>query len=131
MRRLIVNRDTVECLEPEGTVLLDFLRCRLRLTGVKEGCREGDCGACLVLVGEAEGAGVRWRPEPHSRALAIRRQRGLLVADGRVLCVERRAIPVIPSRRSPLRGALFPARRGVSQCCKAKPVRRAVRGSMS
>lgn len=62
MRRLIVNRDTVECPEPDGTVLLDFLRRGLRLTDVKEGCREGDCGACLVLVGEAEGAGVHWRP---------------------------------------------------------------------
>jgi carbon-monoxide dehydrogenase small subunit len=62
-----VNGDSVEFLCEPNEVLLDVLRDRLNLTGAKEGCGTGDCGACsitidgrlvascLVLGAEAEG----------------------------------------------------------------------------
>ena len=46
----IVNGDSVEFTCPEDEVLLDVLRNRLGLTGAKEGCGTGDCGACSVIL---------------------------------------------------------------------------------
>jgi len=46
----VVNGDPVEFLSDPGMTLLDALRDELRLTGSKEGCGSGDCGACSVLM---------------------------------------------------------------------------------
>ena len=65
-----VNGDAVEFICAPEESLLDVLRNRLGLTGAKEGCGSGDCGACsitldgrlvcscLVLAAEAEGAEI-------------------------------------------------------------------------
>jgi|TARA_Y100000814_G_scaffold279090_1_gene241394 carbon-monoxide dehydrogenase small subunit len=45
-----VNGDPVEFACPQDEVLLDSLRNRVGLTGVKEGCGTGDCGACSVTL---------------------------------------------------------------------------------
>ena len=45
-----VNGDPVEFLADPRETLLDALRDRLGLTGSKEGCGTGDCGACSVLL---------------------------------------------------------------------------------
>ena len=62
-----INGDSVEFLCDTEQTLLDVLRDELRLTGSKEGCASGDCGACsvtldgrlvcacLVLAAEVEG----------------------------------------------------------------------------
>ncbi len=46
----VVNGDPVEFLTESGRTLLDALRDDLGLTGSKEGCGSGDCGACSVIV---------------------------------------------------------------------------------
>jgi carbon-monoxide dehydrogenase small subunit len=45
-----VNGDEVEFLADPRETLLDCLRDKLGLTGAKEGCGTGDCGACSVTV---------------------------------------------------------------------------------
>ena len=45
-----INGDAVEFVCSPGETLLDVLRNRLGLTGSKEGCGTGDCGACSVTV---------------------------------------------------------------------------------
>lgn len=47
---LTVNGETVPLGDASGVLLLDWLRDRAGTTGVKEGCAEGECGACIALV---------------------------------------------------------------------------------
>jgi carbon-monoxide dehydrogenase small subunit len=48
--RLNVNGEARTCALDPGTTLLEALRYKLGLTGSKQGCDKGDCGACTVLL---------------------------------------------------------------------------------
>lgn len=61
MLQFILNEKLVATDLPSGSTVLDFVRYHKRLTGTKIGCREGDCGACTVLVGDIEDGKLVYR----------------------------------------------------------------------
>lgn len=61
MIEFILNDKEVRYTGHPGVVVLDYVRYHKNLTGTKIGCREGDCGACTVLVGEIVNGKMRYR----------------------------------------------------------------------
>ena len=50
--KFTLNNEVVEIEESPTARLLDILREKYDLVGVKEGCGEGECGACAVLIND-------------------------------------------------------------------------------
>jgi len=81
-----LNGETVAlCGVSPTQTLLDWLRDRRGLTGTKEGCNEGDCGACTVMVTDRHGARalnacILFLPQLHGKA--VRTVEGIAGPDG-------------------------------------------------
>lgn len=101
--RFLVDGDvqTIENVQPTTTVL-QYLRDQLRRCGTKEGCAEGDCGACTVVVAELAGEDVVYR--------AINACiRFLPTLDGKALLT-------VESLKAAGEGELHPAQRALVEC---------------
>ena len=92
--RFVLNDQPVEVTDVSPlTTLLDWLRDHRGLKGTKEGCAEGDCGACTVVLERADGT----RDSMNSciallgqmDGQAVRTVEGLLGKDGAPLSVKR------------------------------------------
>jgi xanthine dehydrogenase small subunit len=59
--KFILNDQDITTDQPSGSTVLDFVRYHKNLKGTKIGCREGDCGACTILVGALEDGELRYR----------------------------------------------------------------------
>ncbi len=59
--RFIMNDRKVETIMPAGAVVLDFIRQHQHLFGTKEGCKEGECGACTVLLGQLKNNNIQYK----------------------------------------------------------------------
>ncbi len=83
----LLNGDAVRLSDtPPTRTLLDWLRENRGLTGTKEGCNEGDCGACTVMVTDADGTSralnscILFLPQLHGKA--VRTVEGISGPDG-------------------------------------------------
>ena len=84
----MLGRKIIETeLDDPTTTLLEYLREQAELKGTKEGCAEGDCGACTVLIGELKDGRLQ-----HTSANACILLLGM-VDEKQIITVEHAALP--------------------------------------
>jgi xanthine dehydrogenase small subunit len=85
MISFLLNGETVQVADDPTRTLLDYLRDTRGLKGTKEGCNEGDCGACTVMVTDDRGARalnacILFLPQLQGKA--VRTVEGIAAPDG-------------------------------------------------
>ena len=86
---LLNGRPCSEASAPPTMTVLDWLRTRAHLTGTKEGCAEGDCGACTIVLGRPVDGSVQYQAVnsclmmlPQIDDCSVLTVEGLAAADG-------------------------------------------------
>jgi xanthine dehydrogenase small subunit len=99
LRFQLNGRTVIEERISPTTTLLDYLRLNARLTGTKEGCAEGDCGACTVVIGQPQDGALAWRAVnsclvlvPQVDGLPVITVEGLAQPDGTLHSVQQSLI---------------------------------------
>jgi xanthine dehydrogenase small subunit len=89
LRFLLNGQPCTEDGAPPSMTVLDWLRTRAHLTGTKEGCAEGDCGACTIALGRRVDGSLRLQAMnsclmmlPQIDNCAVLTVEGLAAADG-------------------------------------------------
>ena len=89
VRFLLNGKPCSEASAPPTMTVLDWLRTRAFLTGTKEGCAEGDCGACTIVLGRHVDRSVQYRAAnsclmllPQIDNCAVLTVEGLAAPDG-------------------------------------------------
>ena len=60
--KLVYQDRIIEVKNPDPTeTLLNYIRMKLKKTGTKEGCAEGGCGACTVVLGELKNNEINYK----------------------------------------------------------------------
>ncbi len=102
--RFVLDGELVEVRDPDPTrTVLQYLREDLRKIGTKEGCAEGDCGACTVAIAEVDKSGKRLQVRAINSCIQF-----LPTLDGKEL------ITVESLRRSD--GSLHPVQQAMVDC---------------
>ena len=60
--KFVYNNKIVEIQSPDpNETILNYIRIKLKKTGTKEGCAEGGCGACTIVLGELKGNKINYK----------------------------------------------------------------------
>lgn len=105
--RFFLNGREEECAVSPETTLLEYIRNDKELTGTKEGCGEGDCGACTVVIGEVKEGRVRYHATVSCLALVSQ-------MDGKHVITIEGMSPADKKRLHPIQQAIVDAH--ATQC---------------